>query len=69
MEGTNFTVFSRTWDSSLNGKLVPMNVDKKVCNASWLVRLLYAAIYDHLKEWPAFDLDTTKIAVKLRKDT
>lgn len=26
------------------------------------------AIYEHLKEWPAFDLDNTRIAFKLRKD-
>lgn len=26
------------------------------------------AIYEHLKEWPAFDLDNTRIAFKPRKD-
>lgn len=26
------------------------------------------AIYEHLKEWPAFNLGETRIAFKLRKD-
>lgn len=26
------------------------------------------AIYEHLKEWPAFDIDNTRIAFKLRED-
>ena len=26
------------------------------------------AIYEHLKEWPAFDIDNTRIAFKPRKD-
>lgn len=26
------------------------------------------AIYEHLQEWPAFNLDETRLAFKLRKD-
>ncbi|XP_015579796.1 rhamnogalacturonate lyase isoform X2 [Ricinus communis] len=79
MEGTNFTVvvqneeqievsFSRHWDSSLKGKLVPMNIDKRFVMLRGSSGFYTYAIYEHLKEWPAFDLDNTRIAFKLRKD-
>ncbi|KAH1253163.1 Rhamnogalacturonate lyase [Glycine max] len=79
MEATNFTViveseeqvelsFSRTWNDSLEGKLPPLNIDKRFIMLSGSSGFYTYAIYEHLKEWPAFDLDNTRIAFKPRKD-
>ncbi|KAK7282912.1 hypothetical protein RIF29_12030 [Crotalaria pallida] len=79
MEATNFTViveneeqvelsFTRTWNSSLEGQLAPLNIDKRFVMLRGSSGFYTYAIYEHLKEWPAFDLDNTRIAFKLRKD-
>ncbi|KAF2323960.1 hypothetical protein GH714_004794 [Hevea brasiliensis] len=79
MDGTSFKVilqneeqielsFTRTWNSSLHGKIVPLNIDKRYVILSGSSGFYTYAIYEHLKEWPAFDLDNTRIAFKLRKD-
>ncbi|XP_050234872.1 uncharacterized protein LOC126683076 isoform X2 [Mercurialis annua] len=79
MEGTNLSIvvqneeqielsFSRTWNSSLKGKLVPLNIDKRFVMLRGSSGFYSYAIYEHLQEWPAFDLDNTRIAFKLRKD-
>ncbi|XP_035542839.1 uncharacterized protein LOC109021169, partial [Juglans regia] len=79
IEGTRFEViveneeqveisFTRTWDSSMEGKLVPLNIDKRFIMLRGSSGFYSYAIYEHLEEWPAFNLDETRIAFKLRKD-
>ncbi|KAK7311716.1 hypothetical protein RJT34_10024 [Clitoria ternatea] len=79
IEATNFTViveneeqvelsFTRKWNFSLEGKLAPLNIDKRFIMLRGSSGFYMYAIYEHLKEWPAFDIDNTRIAFKLRKD-
>ncbi|CAJ1973981.1 unnamed protein product [Sphenostylis stenocarpa] len=79
IKGTSFQVmvenedqvelsFTRTWDVSLEGKLVPLNIDKRFIMLRGCSGFYSYAIYEHLEEWPAFNLDETRIAFKLRKD-
>ncbi|KAK7282913.1 hypothetical protein RIF29_12031 [Crotalaria pallida] len=79
IDGTTFRVvvenedqvelsFTRTWDATLEGKLVPLNIDKRFIMLRGSSGFYSYAIYEHLKEWPAFNLDETRIAFKLRKD-
>ncbi|XP_004501130.1 uncharacterized protein [Cicer arietinum] len=79
MEATNFTViveneeqvelsFTRTWNFSLEGKLAPLNIDKRFIMLRGSSGFYTYAIYEHLKEWPAFDIDNTRVAFKPRKD-
>ncbi|KAK8505130.1 hypothetical protein V6N13_025996 [Hibiscus sabdariffa] len=60
--------FTRTWDQSLEGKAVPLNIDKRFVMLSDSSGFYTYAIYEHLKEWPAFILDRFRVAFKLRKD-
>ncbi|KAL7617886.1 hypothetical protein Lser_V15G00035 [Lactuca serriola] len=60
--------FSRTWDSSDEGKLVPLKIDKRYILLRGSSGFYTYAIYQHLEEWPSFNLDNTRIAFKLRKD-
>ncbi|XVF36558.1 hypothetical protein REPUB_Repub19eG0067900 [Reevesia pubescens] len=60
--------FTRTWDSSLEGKVVPLNIDKRFVMLRNSSGFYTYAIYEHLKEWPAFNLDRFRVAFKLRKD-
>ncbi|KAJ4701498.1 Rhamnogalacturonate lyase family protein [Melia azedarach] len=79
IQGTSFNVivenedqveisFTRTWDSSQEGKLVPLNIDKRFIMLRGCSGFYTYAIYEHLKEWPGFNLGETRIAFKLRKD-
>ncbi|XP_019174845.1 PREDICTED: uncharacterized protein LOC109170266 [Ipomoea nil] len=81
IHATNFTVikdeeeqvelsFSRPWDPSLRGKLVPLNIDKRFVLLRGSSGFYTYAIYEHVgsSEWPAFSLGETRIAFKLRKD-
>ena len=107
IKGTSFRViveseeqveisFTRLWDPSLQGKQVPLNIDKRysiksyLCICLWfrfivMMTSIYTwcfrfimlrdspgfytyAIYEHLKEWPPFNLPQTRIVFKLRKD-
>lgn len=81
IKATNFTVikeseeqveisFSRPWDPSLVGRLVPLNIDKRFILLRGCSGFYTYAIYEHIgsKEWPAFSLGETRIAFKLRKD-
>ncbi|KAK9271338.1 hypothetical protein L1049_026928 [Liquidambar formosana] len=79
IKGTNFSViveneeqvevsFTRTWDPSLEGKFVPLNIDKRFIMRRGSSGFYSYAIYEHLKEWPAFNLGETRITFKLRKD-
>ncbi|KAF3447273.1 hypothetical protein FNV43_RR12453 [Rhamnella rubrinervis] len=79
LEGTDFKViveneeqievsFSRTWNFSLDGKLVPLNIDKRFIVRDGSSGFYSYGIYQHAKGWPAFNLTNTRIAFKLRKD-
>ncbi|KAK3231102.1 hypothetical protein Dsin_002983 [Dipteronia sinensis] len=79
IKGTSFNVivenddqveisFTRSWDSSREGKLVPLNIDKRFVMLRGSSGFYSYAIYEHLEEWPAFNLAETRIAFKLRKD-
>lgn len=60
--------FSRTWDQSLEDKVVPLNIDKRFIMLRGCSGFYSYAIYEHLKDWPAFNLAETRIAFKLRKE-
>ncbi|XP_065619966.1 probable rhamnogalacturonate lyase B [Quercus suber] len=79
MEGTKLKVvveneeqvelsFTRIWDPSLKGKPVPLTIDKRFVMLRGSSGFYSYAIYEHTAESPAFDLDNTRIALKLRKD-
>ncbi|XP_019239243.1 PREDICTED: uncharacterized protein LOC109219251 isoform X3 [Nicotiana attenuata] len=60
--------FSRTWNVSLQDKLIPLNIDKRFIMLKGSSGFYSYAIYEHLEGWPGFNLDETRIAFKLRKD-
>lgn len=79
IKGTSFSVimeneeqveisFTRTWDPSLEGKMVPLNIDKRFVMLRGSPGFYSYAIYEHLQDWPGFSLAETRIAFKLRKD-
>ncbi|KAH9626560.1 hypothetical protein KSS87_005540 [Heliosperma pusillum] len=59
--------FSRTWDASAKGKLVPLNIDKRFIVLQGSSGFYSYAIYEKLKEWPGFNLPQTRIVFKLNK--
>ncbi|CAJ2643126.1 unnamed protein product [Trifolium pratense] len=60
--------FTRNWDASMEGKMVPLNIDKRFIMLRGSSGFYSYAIYEHLEDWPAFNLDETRIAFKLRKE-
>ncbi|GAV85402.1 Rhamnogal_lyase domain-containing protein [Cephalotus follicularis] len=60
--------FLRTWNPSLEGKYIPLNIDKRFIMLRGSSGFYSYAIYEHLKEWPGFSLGETRITFKLRKD-
>ncbi|RRT53378.1 hypothetical protein B296_00049903 [Ensete ventricosum] len=60
--------FTRNWDPSLEGKLVPLNIDKRFIMLRGCSGFYTYAIYEHREGWPDFDLAETRVAFKLRKD-
>ncbi|KAH7669403.1 Rhamnogalacturonate lyase protein [Dioscorea alata] len=60
--------FTRKWDPSLKGTLVPLNIDKRFIVLRGSSGFYTYGIYEHLDGWPDFNLDETRIAFKLRKD-
>ncbi|GLT60576.1 hypothetical protein SLA2020_333370 [Shorea laevis] len=60
--------FTRKWDSSLEGKRVPLNIDKRFIMLRNSSGFYSYAVYEHLEEWPGFNLPQTRIVFKLRKD-
>ncbi|KAG6608125.1 Transcription initiation factor IIA subunit 2, partial [Cucurbita argyrosperma subsp. sororia] len=60
--------FSRTYNSSSGDDVVPLNVDKRFVILRNSSGFYSYAIYEHLKDWPAFNIDNTRIAFKPRKD-
>ncbi|KAB2023652.1 hypothetical protein ES319_D06G033300v1 [Gossypium barbadense] len=59
--------FTRDW-STLEGKHVPLNIDKRFVMLRGSSGFYSYAIYEHLKEWPGFNLPQTRVVFKLRKD-
>ncbi|XP_062164042.1 probable rhamnogalacturonate lyase B isoform X1 [Alnus glutinosa] len=79
IKGTSFKVvveseeqveisFTRLWDPLLQEKLVPLNIDKRFIMLRNSPGFYSYAIYEHLGEWPPFNLPQTRIVFKLRKD-
>ncbi|KAK4800460.1 hypothetical protein SAY86_020947 [Trapa natans] len=60
--------FVRMWDFSLEGKYVPLNIDKRFIVLRGSSGFYSYAIYEHLPEWPPFEIGETRITFKLRKD-
>ncbi|KAI3685810.1 hypothetical protein L6452_35069 [Arctium lappa] len=60
--------FSRTWDPTLEGKHVPLKIDKRFVLLRDSSGFYSYAIYEHLEGWPGFNLDETRIVFRLKKD-
>ncbi|KAJ0239685.1 Rhamnogalacturonate lyase family protein [Hirschfeldia incana] len=60
--------FTRKWDSSLQDHIAPINVDKRFIMRKDVTGFYSYGIFEHLAEWPAFNLPQTRIVYKLRKD-
>ncbi|OVA03491.1 Rhamnogalacturonate lyase [Macleaya cordata] len=60
--------FLTTWDESLEGKFVPLNVDRRFILMRGCSGFYSYAIYERLEGWPGFYIGETRIAFKLRKD-
>ncbi|KAF2299820.1 hypothetical protein GH714_003616 [Hevea brasiliensis] len=60
--------FTKLWDPSLEGQLAPLNLDKRFIMLRNSSGFYSYAIFEHLQEWPAFNLPQTRIVFKLRKD-
>ncbi|PWA86259.1 rhamnogalacturonate lyase [Artemisia annua] len=60
--------FLKTWNSSLKGNDVPLRVDKRYVLLRGSSGFYTYAIFEHLKKWPSFNLDESRVAFKLRKD-
>ncbi|KAL5559929.1 hypothetical protein UlMin_036140 [Ulmus minor] len=59
--------FTTNWDTSQE-KLAPLNIDKRFIMLRGSSGLYAYAIYEHMKEWPAFNLLQTRIVFKLRDE-
>ncbi|XP_047173846.1 rhamnogalacturonate lyase-like [Vigna umbellata] len=75
--GTNFTVianddnfvelsFLRTWNSSMKGSSVPMNIDIRYILRSGDSGFYAYAIFDRPEGWPAVEIDQIRIVFKLQ---
>ncbi|CAN6584240.1 unnamed protein product [Malus baccata var. baccata] len=60
--------FTRKWNPSQKGEVVPLNIDKRFIMLRNSSGFYSYAIYEHLKEWPPFNLPQTRIVFKLRKE-
>ncbi|GLT60574.1 hypothetical protein SLA2020_333350 [Shorea laevis] len=60
--------FTRMWDPSLEGRVAPLNIDKRFVMLRDSSGLYTYGTYEHLEGWPAFNIDRSRIAFKLRKD-
>ncbi|KAM7280085.1 hypothetical protein ACFE04_007219 [Oxalis oulophora] len=60
--------FVRTWNPSLEGKYIPLNIDKRFVMLRGSSGFYSYAIYEHLESWPGFSLGETRITFKLRKE-
>nr|XP_029123451.1 probable rhamnogalacturonate lyase B isoform X1 [Elaeis guineensis] len=79
IEGTNFKIifqseeqvevsFTRTWTPSLNGTLIPLNIDKRFVVLQGSSGFYTYAIFEHQEGWPEFDIGVLRVAFKLRND-
>ncbi|KAJ4701496.1 Rhamnogalacturonate lyase family protein [Melia azedarach] len=79
IEATNFKViveneeqvelsFTRLWNSSLGGKQVPLNIDKRFIMLRGSSGFYTYAIFEHLDRLPDFNIDNIRMAFKLNKD-
>ncbi|KAK9110774.1 hypothetical protein Sjap_018834 [Stephania japonica] len=73
--GTNFSVvmedpeqvelsFIKTWDSSSQSDLVPLNIDRRFVMLRGCAGFYSYAIYEHLGEWPSFSIAETRMVLK-----
>lgn len=60
--------FTRNWDPSLEGKAVPLNIDKRFIVLRGSSGFYTYGIYEHKEGWPDFGLGETRVAFKLQKD-
>ncbi|KAI4389481.1 hypothetical protein MLD38_001703 [Melastoma candidum] len=60
--------FVRQYDNSQEGKMVPLNIDMRFIMLRDCSGFYSYGIYEHLPEWPAFNLPQTRIVFRLRKD-
>ncbi|CAN1341066.1 Rhamnogalacturonate lyase [Linum perenne] len=79
ISGTHFSVvvqteeqieisFKRMWEPSLEGKAIPLNIDKRFILLRGSSGFYSYAIYEHITEWPPFEIGETRLTFKLRKD-
>ncbi|CAN0838725.1 Rhamnogalacturonate lyase [Linum grandiflorum] len=79
ISGTHFSVvvhteeqieisFTRMWEPSLEGKAIPLNIDKRFILLRGSSGFYSYAIYEHITEWPPFEIGETRLTFKLRKD-
>ncbi|CAL1395543.1 unnamed protein product [Linum trigynum] len=79
LEGKNLTViteeeeqvelsFTRKWSSELQGKPVPLDIDKRFVMRRGSSGFYTYAIYEHSQQHPAFQLANTRLVLKPRKD-
>ncbi|XP_051124617.1 uncharacterized protein LOC127246975 isoform X2 [Andrographis paniculata] len=60
--------FTRTWDPSLEGKQSPLRIDRRFVMLHGSPGFYSYAIFEHLEDFPGFNLNTTRIACMLNKD-
>lgn len=60
--------FTRQWDPSLRGKLVPLNIDKRFIMLRGSSGFYTYAIYEKMGDWPGFSIGETRITFKLNKE-
>ncbi|XP_027333931.1 probable rhamnogalacturonate lyase B isoform X2 [Abrus precatorius] len=60
--------FTSEWDPSLKGKRAPLNIDKRYVMLRNSSGFYSYAIFEHLKEWPNFNIPQIRIVYRLRKD-
>ncbi|GAA0170119.1 lyase [Lithospermum erythrorhizon] len=60
--------FTRTWDPSLEGEQAPLYIDKRYVMLRDSSGFYSYAIFQHLEDFPAFHINTTRIAFMLNKD-
>ncbi|CAI0464072.1 unnamed protein product [Linum tenue] len=60
--------FTRKWSSELQGKPVPLDIDKRFVMRRGSSGFYTYAIYEHSQQHPAFQLANTRLVLKPRKD-
>ncbi|KAL3845377.1 hypothetical protein ACJIZ3_002780 [Penstemon smallii] len=60
--------FTRTWDPSVQGEQAPLTIDRRFVMLRDSPGFYSYAIFEHSKDFPGFNLNTTRIAFMLRKD-